>query len=83
MTDQWRVYPGGLIDFANADLYATARQRVLHSRRLREYLDIIMSDGYASDADHLRWVKTAKVAEIESWADQIRTDSDPEEWRSR
>ena len=76
MSDQWRVHPGGLIDFANAGLYARARHRVLHSRRLREYLDIIMGDGYASDTDHLKWVSLAKVADIESWAKQIRTDSE-------
>jgi hypothetical protein len=76
MSDQWQVHPGGLIDFANAELYAKARHRVLHSRRLREYLEIIMGDGYASDPDHLKWVSTEKVAYIESWAKQIRTDSE-------
>jgi len=78
MTDLWRVHPGGLIHFAHAALYAEARHRVLHSRRLSDYLDIIMGDGYADDAEHLRWVVTGKTAEIESWAKQIRNDSESE-----
>jgi hypothetical protein len=76
MTDLWRVHPGGLIHFKNAALYENARHRVLHSRRLRDYLDIIMGDGYADDAEHLRWVAKGKTAEIESWANQIRNDSE-------
>ena len=76
MTDLWRVHPGGLIHFDLADLYADAKHRVLHSRRLRDYLEIIMGDGYADDADHLRWVASGKVAEIETWAKQIRSDSE-------
>lgn len=52
-----------------------ARHRVLHSRRLRKYLAIIMGDGYAG-ADHFKWVATARVADIEEWADQIRKDSE-------
>jgi hypothetical protein len=72
----WRVHPGGLIHFDRAGLYAEAKHRVLHSRRLREYLDIILSDGYADDAEHLRWVANGKTAEIETWAEQIRSDSE-------
>ena len=76
MTDLWRVQPGGLICFDLAGLYAEAKHRVLHSRRLRDYLEIIMGDGYADDAEHLRWVASGKVAEIETWAKQIRSDSE-------
>jgi hypothetical protein len=75
MSDMWRVHPGGLIHFDHAGLYAEAKHRVLHSRRLRDYLDIILSDGYADDAEHLRWVANGKTAEIETWAEQIRSDS--------
>jgi hypothetical protein len=78
MTDLWRVHPGGLIHFKNAALYEDARHRVLHSRRLRDYLDIIMGDGYADDAEHLLWVAKGKVSEIESWAKQICSDSEDE-----
>jgi hypothetical protein len=35
-----------------------------------------MSDGYADDAEHLRWVAKGKVSEVESWAKQIRRDSE-------
>lgn len=76
MTDMWRVHPGGLIHFENTALYEAARHRVLHSRRLRDYLDIILSDGYADDAQHLEWVAKGKVAEIEAWAKQIQSDSE-------
>lgn len=76
MTDLWRVHPGGSIHFENAFLYEEARHRVLHSRRLRDDLDIILSDGYADDAEHLEWAATAKVAEVEAWAKQIRSDSE-------
>jgi hypothetical protein len=39
-------------------------------------LDIIMSEGYATDPNHLRWVIRGKVAEIEVWARQIKEGSD-------
>lgn len=57
-------------------LYGTASMRVDGSPRLRKYRDIIMSDGYASDRHHLLWVIRGKAGEIESWARQIRGDSD-------
>ena len=76
MTDLWRVHPGGLIHFENALLWEQARHRVLHSRRLQDYLDIILGDGFADDPEHLQWAATAKVAEIEAWAKQIRNDSE-------
>ena len=58
------------------DLYCRAGTRVACSPRLNKYYAIIMSDGYASDEDHLRWVIRGKVGEIESWAKQIKEDSD-------
>ncbi|MBM4023013.1 MAG: hypothetical protein FJ284_12400 [Planctomycetes bacterium] len=72
MADMWRVHPGGLIHFENASLYEAARHRILHSRRLQGYLNIILGDGYADDARHLKWAATGKVAELESWAKRIR-----------
>ena len=59
-----------------SDLYYRAGTRVACSRRLNKYYAIIMSDGYASDADHLRWVIRGRVGEIEAWAKQIQEDSD-------
>ena len=59
----------------SATLYADARQRVLASRRLRPYLEIILADRSEGD-DHLRWVIRGKVKEIEAWAQQIKEDSD-------
>lgn len=76
MTDLWRVHPGGFIRYENAFLYEEARHRVLHSRKLRDYLDIILSDGYADDVEHLEWAAKGKVAEVEAWAKQIRSDSE-------
>jgi hypothetical protein len=75
MADAWKVY-GGMTEWERAPLYADARQRVLTSRRLSKYMDIILSDGYATDDDHLRWVIRGRVGEIEAWAKQIREDSD-------
>jgi len=66
MTDLWRVHPGGLIHFDHAPLYAAAKHRVLHSRRLRDHLYIIM-DGHADDPEHLKWIAKGKTAEIEQW----------------
>ena len=79
MTETWRVHNNtGVVHvpYALAALHSAARHRVLHSRRLSPHLDIIMSDGYASDADHLRWVIRGKVGEIEAWAKQLKEDSD-------
>lgn len=58
------------------DLYYRAGTRVACSPRLNKHYAIIMSDGYASDEDHLRWVVSARVGEIEAWAQQIKEDSD-------
>lgn len=57
-------------------LYYRAGTRVACSPRLNKHYAIIMSDGYASDEDHLRWVIRARVGEIEAWARQIKEDSD-------
>lgn len=75
MVDAWLVRGGG-IKWELADLYSDARQRVLASPRLSKYYDIIMSDGYADSKQHLTWVKSARVGEIEAWAQQIKEDSD-------
>jgi hypothetical protein len=56
--------------------YVAAHTRVDRSPRLRKYKSIILSAGYASDDDHLRWVVSARVGEIEAWAQQIKEDSD-------
>jgi len=76
MSTHWQVFPGGEVRWSLAALYAAARQRVLSSRRLRPYLEIILSNGYADDEDHLRWVVKGKVSEIETWAKQIERDTD-------
>jgi hypothetical protein len=75
MADEWLVR-GYSLPYEHAPLWSAANQRVLRSPRLRKYLGIIMSDGYASDEDHLRWVILGKVSEIVAWAEQIRRDSD-------
>jgi hypothetical protein len=36
----------------------------------------IMDDAWADDADHLRWVNTAKVAEIVKWAEAIERNGE-------
>ena len=59
-----------------SDRYYRAGTRVACSPRLNKYYAIIMSDGYASDEDHLLWVIRGKVGEIESWAKKIKEDSD-------
>jgi len=74
MVDAWLVR-GYKLPCELAPLWAEANRRVLGSRRLRPYLDIIMAEGYVSE-DHLRWVIRGKVGEIESWAQQIKEDSD-------
>jgi hypothetical protein len=62
---------GGVTD----ELYQRAVRRVRASPRLSEYEDIIFADWSEGD-DHLRWVATATVKEIESWAKQIKEDGD-------
>jgi hypothetical protein len=74
MVDAWLVR-GYSLPYEHATLWSVANQRVLRSPRLREYLDIIMSDC-ASEADHLRWVIRGKVSEIAAWAEQIRRGDD-------
>jgi hypothetical protein len=56
-------------------LFDRARARVDRSPRLRPYFDIIFAD-WSPWPDHLRWVARGRVGEIESWAKQIRRDSD-------
>jgi hypothetical protein len=78
MSNSWTVMPGGPVPYDSAMLYAEARHRVLHSRRLRPLLGVILADGYAGDDDHLRWVVSGRVGEIESWAKQIVADAEDE-----
>lgn len=73
MVDAWLVR-GYQLPYELATLWAEANRRVLGSRRLREYLDIIMDDAWGSDEDHLRWVARGRVGEIEAWAKGIRKD---------
>lgn len=74
MTDAWMVR-GYRLPYEHATLWSAANQRVLRSPKLRDHMDIIMSD-YASDEHHLRWVIRGKVSEIVAWAEQIRRDCD-------
>jgi len=73
MSDLWRVHPGGFIHYENAALYEDAKHRVLHSRRLRDYYEIILSNGVADNADHLRWVAKAPAADVAAWAQRVPT----------
>jgi hypothetical protein len=52
--------------------YSNARLRCLTSPALSLYADIILDDAWADDAEHLRWVNTAKVEEIVTWAQTIK-----------
>jgi hypothetical protein len=72
--DGWMI-AGHTVPWYLAPLYGEARQRVLHSPLLSAYLDIVLSDGFADDEDHLRWVIKGRVKDIHSWAKQIKEDS--------
>lgn len=77
MADTWRVHSNrgvANVPFDLAALYSAAWHRVNNSPRLSQHMDIIMSDGYASDEDHLRWVINGRVGEIEAWARRIADD---------
>ena len=64
------------IPFWLAPLYGEANRRVMRSPRMSEYRDLIMSDAYADDEEHLRWVIKAKVSDIVSWAMDARAQED-------
>ena len=53
--------------------YAKALARVERSPRLSKYKSIIMQDY---GGRHWEWVAYSPVKEIESWAKQIKEDSD-------
>jgi len=74
MTNGWKV-GNALVPWELASLYADARQRVLTSDRLYGYYHILLSDGYASDKEHLTWLVKGRVQELIDWAQQIRADS--------
>lgn len=76
MVDAWLVRGEREVPWVLAPLYADARHRVLHSRRLAPYLDIIMDVAWADDEAHLRWVIRGRVGEIEAWAKRIQRDID-------
>lgn len=76
MVDAWLVTGRREVPWSLAILYADARHRVLHSPRLAQDLGVILGDGWADQADHLRWVLCASVAEIEGWVRQIKEDGD-------
>lgn len=69
--DGWRVGKS-VVPWDLALLYSDARLRCLRSPTLSQYLDIIMDDAWADDAEHLRWVNTATVEEIATWAKEIK-----------
>lgn len=56
------------------ELYHKASVRVNKSPRLLKHREVILYDWSPRD-EHLRWVATAKVAEIEAWAQQIQSGS--------
>ena len=72
--DGWLI-AGNTVPWSLAPLYGEARQRILRSPLLSAYLDIVLSDGFADDEDHLCWVIKGRVKEIHSWAKQIKEDS--------
>lgn len=59
----------------DSDAYRIAVARVDSEPLLSPYEDIIFAD-WTEGNDHLEWVITAEVDEIEGWAKQIRKDSD-------
>ena len=64
MVDAWLV---------TGEVRDKALARVERSPRLRKYKSIIMTDY---GGRHWHWVAYATVREIESWAQQIKEDSD-------
>jgi hypothetical protein len=55
------------------DLYTEAKWRLKHVGLWR-YREIILSDEFRSDDDHLQWVISAPVGEIAAWARRIARD---------
>lgn len=53
------------------DLYTEAKLQVRCYPALWRHREIILSDAFCSDEDHLRWVITAPPDEVEAWAKQI------------
>jgi hypothetical protein len=74
-TDKWRV-GNASIPYQYALLYADAKHRVLHSRAIRDFYDILLADGYVADHEHLAWICRSRVAELVGWARQIQRDSE-------
>jgi len=55
---------------ADDELYHRASVRVNKSPRLVKHREVILYDWSPRD-EHLRWVVTAKVSEIEAWAQHL------------
>lgn len=53
------------------ELHKKASDRVAKSPRLSKYSDVILYDRSPIE-EHLRWVISAKVSEIEAWAAQVK-----------
>jgi len=73
--DGWRV-GHSVVAWELALPYSNARLRCLNSPLLHRRMATIMDDAWADDADHLRWVNTAKVAEIVKWAEAIERNGE-------
>ena len=54
-------------------LYQRAVRRVDRSPRLSRYESVVFDDWPEGD-DHLRWVVSARVSEIEAWAKGVRRE---------
>jgi hypothetical protein len=55
------------------DLYTEAKWRIKNAG-LWCYREIILSDEFCADDDHLRWVNSAPISEIHAWARRIARD---------
>ena len=53
-----------------------AQQRVLNSPALNQYYDIICEYDWNEEQEHIDWVCTAEIEEIEAWARGIRNDEE-------
>jgi len=65
------IYGDNVVQWSLALPYSEARLRCLNSPKLFRHMATILDDAWADDADHLRWVNTAKVIEIVAWAESI------------
>jgi hypothetical protein len=61
-------------NYPRYELWSAANERVTNSPELAPHRFYLMEYEWDNDTDHLRWVLTAPVAEIVSWAESIETD---------